>query len=62
MLISLGLADSLLRGQPSERNVVYDIFTPLDIIFEAVKPSPQGIVSQVELYFFGSPSTISEAS
>lgn len=40
----------LLGSQTTKGNVIYHIFATLDVVLEAVKSSPQGIVSQVELF------------
>jgi hypothetical protein len=40
----------LLGSQSSKGDIIYHIFATLDIVFQAVESSPQGIVSQVELF------------
>lgn len=40
----------LLGSQTTKGNVIYHIFATLDVVLEAVESSPQGIVSQVELF------------
>lgn len=45
---SLSRSHRRSRHQSPQRDIIHDVLTPLDIVFQTIEPSPEGIVSKVQ--------------